>query len=196
MAKGEHIAAGACAGILAAIAVLFGYEMLVEGDGDRDGRREGRDGREFESGWDDMTDDEWADMMRMERLREGLDEIESLVDFAALNEATPFTIQQGETGMLKERSNPTTGFMWLIDDSDCLDLGLMVSNVYVMDEFDDDEFGEMPMGMGGTDVFMFESKETGSCDVKFAYAQPWDFSWDEPSNAMELVEITIEVGSD
>merc|ERR1711893_60467 len=136
----------------------------------------------------DMTEEEWADVLRLDRLREQLDEIQSLEEVVALNENGLFTVQMGETGLLKERSNPSTGYTWIYDSSECEELGLMLMTEYFMDEPEGLEDGMIPDGMGGQEVFIFDStsSDAGTCDIKFAYVRPWEFSWEEQSEMDEV----------
>jgi len=72
-------------------------------------------------------------------------------------------------------SNPTTGFSWEEDAAIAMLLkGEMVLE-QVSHEYVEPQEGDEPiMGAPGKDVWVFDTKATGTTTVKFTYSRPWE----------------------
>ena len=100
----------------------------------------------------------------------GVNTIElSLDDFTSGNNIVK-NVEFGKSDSLTVRlgSNPTTGYQW--EEAEISDTAVVVqaSRDYVGPE--DTEL----VGSGGTDVWVFDSKDIGSATIKFSYGQPWE----------------------
>ena len=109
----------------------------------------------------------------------------SLDDFTAQNNIVK-NIELGSPGSLtvKLGSNPTTGYEWA--DAE-------ISNAAVITQKSHDYVGPEDtelMGAPGTDVWVFDSKATGSATIKFSYSQPWETS--EPGTFTLTINVTVK----
>ena len=89
-------------------------------------------------------------------------------DFAKQNNIVK-NIELGKSDSLtvKLGANPTTGYSW--EEAD-------ISNTAVIAQASRDYTAPEAglVGAGGTEVWVFNSKNTGSATIKFSYGQPWE----------------------
>ncbi|MBE6528831.1 MAG: hypothetical protein E7Z64_06730 [Thermoplasmata archaeon] len=93
---------------------------------------------------------------------------------------TPRYTEPGEVIEISLKGNITTGYDWVLADSDGLTL--------VSDEYIPDYTGEIPLcGSGGSHVFRFSCDSPGSYTLRFDYLRPWE---DAPIDS-EIVSVLV-----
>ena len=88
----------------------------------------------------------------------------------------------GGTVEISLKGNITTGYDWVLVDSDGLTL--------VSDEYVPDYTGDIPLcGSGGTHVFRFSCDSPGSHTLRFDYLRPWE---DAPVDSETVSVLVLE----
>jgi len=140
------------------------------GEGDSDGDESGADSSDDEdtnSKVESAEQDDLADAMELSE---------------AASRNAPMILELEEPTYLKAESNATTGYMWMIDADDC-DGKLDTQDQMLQAQFVTDEEGNMMVGTPSSTLFTITAYELGiNCSVRFAYARPWEFSWDNPNS--------------
>jgi dUTP pyrophosphatase len=91
----------------------------------------------------------------------------------------------GQTVVLSQRCNPTTGYDWYVTVKD-------ESIVAVESEYHQDEHEEGMAGVGGTTRFTFTGLKPGRTEVILTYMRPW-----QQGNDLQLVyAVTVGAGLD
>ncbi len=92
---------------------------------------------------------------------------EDMMEGCAEDMESMLDIKNGSDFYITLKSNPTTGYQWSVDfDSNFLEL---VDNKYVPDSDD-----PMLVGGSGKDYFKFKTLKSGTSEIKFFYARPWE----------------------
>lgn len=94
---------------------------------------------------------------------------------------------------LKFRSNPSTGFKWMVEDHD----NSCIENLETKYRMDDSGYplagqGQL-MGVGGQSTLVFKPKAEAGCtqDLTLAYAQPWNFPGFDRANSLTKVQVKV-----
>ena len=152
------------------------------------------EGWEWPAAWE--TDEEW-DLEDEDRPMFGQDE--AMVKMAVSNlfeaddlmemteENSTLLLDADEPHYLKAKGNVTTGYTWLIDHSTCGD-ALSILDQYISPAM---MGNEQMMGASGETLFTLQASGSVDCQVQFAYARPWEFSWEEPSNDVQIISISV-----
>lgn len=74
----------------------------------------------------------------------------------------------GQRFSIRLRSNPTTGYAWLLDCAPDSNLVSVVTNMYVPPANDG------VVGAEGHEIWTFKALKTGETEVTLRYARPWE----------------------
>ena len=77
-------------------------------------------------------------------------------------------VRPGQRFSIQLRSNPTTGYMWLMDRAPDSNLVSVVTNVY------EPPAGDRMVGAEGHETWTFKALKTGETELKLRYARPWE----------------------
>jgi inhibitor of cysteine peptidase len=98
-----------------------------------------------------------GDQGQMKEVHIGINENESLVQ-----------LEEGQILVITLESNPTTGFIWEVEEI----------NEKILQQVGEPEYvpeSEEPLpGQGGAEVFRFEAGASGATQLKLVYHQPWE----------------------
>lgn len=87
-----------------------------------------------------------------------------------------------QTMKLALDSNPTTGYSWtLTQDPELFE---------VSDEYIENAHEEGMVGVGGQQVFTLTPKESGTTDLTFIYARPWETEKDPETEIVYSVKVS------
>ena len=77
-------------------------------------------------------------------------------------------VRPGQRFSIRLRSNPTTGYTWLLDRAPDSNLVSVVTNVYEPPD------GDRMVGAEGHEIWTFKALKAGETEVKLRYARPWE----------------------
>ena len=77
-------------------------------------------------------------------------------------------VRAGQRFSIRLRSNPTTGYAWMLDGAPDSNLVNMVTNVFEAPP--DDGL----VGAGGHEIWTFKARKAGETRVTLRYARPWE----------------------
>lgn len=102
---------------------------------------------------------------------------ESVNSHSSASSSSTYTLDEGEESRilfsgsrltLTVHANPTTGYSWVVDDSDS-DMLKVKDDRYVEDSHEKDM-----VGVGGTETFTIDVLQSGTGRLIFEYKQDWD----------------------
>lgn len=112
----------------------------------------------------------------------GSSDSEDTVDITLKNGGSVTASGSAMTVSLDE--NASTGYTWVCEIADNGTLALTDDETVV------DDSDEEMVGVGGTRLFSFEGKDTGTTEVSFTLGQQWDSG--ETSDDSFILEVTVE----
>lgn len=103
------------------------------------------------------------------------------------HEATPsdYIVRNGEVFKIELKSNPTTGYHWVMENSAEVNLVDSLSDIYTQDE----KSNENVVGSGGTQTFQFKATRKGIDTLSFIYVRPWEVGAVPADKASFIVEV-------
>ena len=111
------------------------------------------------------------------------DDVPMNIEIDEINGTESLSIQLkvGETLQLSLRSNPTTGYGWVVGEhSD----SVTIESKYIPDYND-----KMITGAGGKEVFKISCSEPGEYVLQFDYERPWET--EGPVSSLELTIVCV-----
>jgi Predicted secreted protein len=103
------------------------------------------------------------------------------------HEATPsdYIVRKGEVFKIDLKSNPTTGYHWVIVHRDERELTDSVADIFTPDSKPKDGF----VGGGGMQTFKFKGVNKGIDTLKFEYVRPWEVGAEPCQTASYIIEV-------
>ena len=77
-------------------------------------------------------------------------------------------VRAGQRFSIRLRSNPSTGYAWMLDGAPDSNLVSMVTNVFEAPS------GDGLVGAGGHEIWTFKARKAGETRVTLRYARPWE----------------------
>lgn len=102
------------------------------------------------------------------------------------HEATPsdYIVRKGETFSVDLKSNPTTGYRWILTNRASASAVDSLSDTYIPDKKD-----KNIVGSGGTQSFKFNAVQKGIDSLNFIYVRSWEVGAVPCDKASFIVEV-------
>lgn len=102
------------------------------------------------------------------------------------HEATPsdYIVRNGEVFKIELKSNPTTGYHWVLTNKASASAVDSLSDTYTPNKRD-----KNIVGSGGTQTFRFKAVQKGIDSLNFIYVRPWEVGAVPCDKASFIVEV-------